>query len=634
MLLCGELTQNVMKKQLFTIVLIGISGGVFGQCLPPSAAEMLSINNANAVVKINGTIWPGTQSSQQPKAWHSLWVGGLDVNGQLKLAAMRFGQQGNDYYPGPLNTVTATIPPESCASYDRVWKIEKWQVDEFAVRFNDPDYTAPDIILNWPAHGDMSMGEDYNLAQYYDADGSGHYNPYEGDFPLYYQDSLPGDYRSMVLKGDQTLWWIMNDAGGEHTESLGNPLKIEIRCMAYGFNTCGPLGDVTFHEYEIINRGAYTLMESYVGLWVDADAGIASNDRVQCDVNRSLGFVFDTLSVSGQTTHACGVNLLGGPYMNNDGIDNDGDDIVDNEVFRMSKFFAGSSAGDYTPATYYNRLRGKWDDETSWCYGSASSGCNGIATDFMFPGGSDPTGMGTGGVPQAPWFDNDPNAIPFDKRFLMSAGPFTMLPGAVNRLQYAVVKATEEDGSDPIPQLLSNSDLVRSVYDSAFRNMPCCPPTASISYQQPNPARALFSSIAEGQSYFWNFGDGHTSTDRFPTHTYTTGGNFQVCLTVTNACGTDTHCQMVQMSVGIADAEAACLGLTIYPNPSSSGFQVLLREGALVSIALTDALGRNVSMQAASGSSAHVPTAGLASGIYFATVVTDRGVVVERVVVE
>jgi len=40
-----------------------------------------------------------------------------------------------------------------------------------------------------------------------------------------------------------------------------------------------------------------------------------------------------------------------------------------------------------------------------------------------------------------------------------------------------------------------------------------------------------------GNTYLWDFGDGNTSTDINPIHTYTTEGNYTVSLTVTNQCG-------------------------------------------------------------------------------------------------
>lgn len=48
------------------------------------------------------------------------------------------------------------------------------------------------------------------------------------------------------------------------------------------------------------------------------------------------------------------------------------------------------------------------------------------------------------------------------------------------------------------------------------------------------------SSVTNTTSLTWDFGDGTTSTQRNPTHTYNTAGNFEVRLVGSNSCGTDT----------------------------------------------------------------------------------------------
>jgi Zn-dependent metalloprotease len=53
-----------------------------------------------------------------------------------------------------------------------------------------------------------------------------------------------------------------------------------------------------------------------------------------------------------------------------------------------------------------------------------------------------------------------------------------------------------------------------------------------------------------GLSFLWNFGDGNTSTDINPTHTYTNYGNFDVTLTVNGgSCGSDTLLKTAYISV-------------------------------------------------------------------------------------
>jgi PKD repeat protein len=51
-------------------------------------------------------------------------------------------------------------------------------------------------------------------------------------------------------------------------------------------------------------------------------------------------------------------------------------------------------------------------------------------------------------------------------------------------------------------------------------------------------------------SWLWDFGDGNTSTMQNPTHTYIADGSYTVCLTVTDACGTDSTCTNITVSAG------------------------------------------------------------------------------------
>lgn len=80
-------------------------------------------------------------------------------------------------------------------------------------------------------------------------------------------------------------------------------------------------------------------------------------------------------------------------------------------------------------------------------------------------------------------------------------------------------------------------------------------PTANISASSTISCRAPFSvsfnsNASPGVSYLWNFGDGNTSTQANPVHTYTTPGTFTVSLTVRNAFGcsyTDTRTNYIQI---------------------------------------------------------------------------------------
>ncbi len=67
------------------------------------------------------------------------------------------------------------------------------------------------------------------------------------------------------------------------------------------------------------------------------------------------------------------------------------------------------------------------------------------------------------------------------------------------------------------------------------------PPTACFSISADtiyNYQTASFTNCSESaSSYLWSFGDGTTSTETAPIHTFNTGGNFNIKLTATNAGG-------------------------------------------------------------------------------------------------
>ncbi|MFN8393723.1 MAG: PKD domain-containing protein [Bacteroidia bacterium] len=72
-------------------------------------------------------------------------------------------------------------------------------------------------------------------------------------------------------------------------------------------------------------------------------------------------------------------------------------------------------------------------------------------------------------------------------------------------------------------------------------------PVAGFTFVVSAPQQLTFTNTStNGVSYSWNFGDGTTSTATNPVKTYTqafaNNGNFTICLTATNGCGSNTYC--------------------------------------------------------------------------------------------
>lgn len=97
----------------------------------------------------------------------------------------------------------------------------------------------------------------------------------------------------------------------------------------------------------------------------------------------------------------------------------------------------------------------------------------------------------------------------------------------------------------------------------------CAPPATGFTFNA-NQLVVTFNNTTSGATSFsWSFGDGNLDTQQNPTHTYSGPGVYVVCLIATNACGTDTTCQSVNVvQPGVKDPGSAIL-LQAWPNPTS-----------------------------------------------------------------
>ncbi len=75
-------------------------------------------------------------------------------------------------------------------------------------------------------------------------------------------------------------------------------------------------------------------------------------------------------------------------------------------------------------------------------------------------------------------------------------------------------------------------------------------PDPAFTFQDAGPATIQFSdqSTNDPQSWLWDFGDGNTSNQQNPEHTYATEGQYTVCLTTTNTFGSDSTCATVAIT--------------------------------------------------------------------------------------
>lgn len=161
-------------------------------------------------------------------------------------------------------------------------------------------------------------------------------------------------------------------------------------------------------------------------------------------------------------------------------------------------------------------------------------------------------------------------------------------------------------------------------------------PTVDI---QNDPTVEFTDESIDAVAWNWNFGDGVTSTDQNPTHTYDEVGVYITSLTVTNNEG----CTASAIdTVRVIDASSSTKnfteieGVTVFPNPTSNqlNIEVDFEKSENVAIQLTDLLGRPLRQipetNMAKGTF-KMNLSGLSSGVYLLVLKTEDGQAVKKI---
>lgn len=464
--------------------------------------DFLDINNIRAKVNASGTQFYSGQdvsgTNDQSNVFEfpagsgkktifnsTLWIGGKDETNNLHLAAERFRQNGLDFWPGPIsnNPDGLNIDTNTVVNWQRVWKVNSDEIVYHRHHFDDKNYSIPEDILNWPAHGDQSLNQAEYLAPFVDVNNNKIYDPENGDYPL--------------IRGDECIFFILNDLRS-HGESTGDSLGIEIHVMAFAFKNSKPaFKNSIFYSYKVFNRSNIDYHDVYAGIYTDFDIGYAWDDFVGCDVKRGTYYAYNGDDTDGTNNEdeayvgeipVQGVVMLSDALMPADEIDNETgcnesinglgfeDGIIDNEKYGLSSFIwygnsAGSPSGDPVIAEdYYNYLQAIWKDGTAMEYGGNghfSSGAYGPGAMFMFPGTSDDCYWGTDGVEPfglVNWTEISANNQPSDRRGLGAFGPFNLKANSVQKFDLAYVAAFPNENVTALNQMLQYVDTIRKSY--------------------------------------------------------------------------------------------------------------------------------------------------------------------------
>jgi hypothetical protein len=476
--------QKLLIKAIALLFFSSFTICLAQNCVAPTGKDYLDGNNIKALIRNDGSHFlsksPYAAAFEVPKNSgkasiyaSAIWIGGWSLpeyQGTLHLAAMRFGQNGNDFWAGPVSNGGA----DACKYYDHVWKVTKEEIDYHKVHYADAGYEMPWAIANWPAHGRTEYGESAYLAPYKNVAGNASYEPALGDYPL--------------ILGDQAVYFIINDMGGAHTETQGNPLGVEVLGMAYAYDSPDlALQNCIFLSYEVRNKSEQDYYDFCFGFWTDFDIGYAWDDYIGCDslLNLSYGYNGTEVDGSGQV-EAYGENppAQGTMFLNQ----------------KMNAFvYYNNSADPVTgeprpdrPSDYYNYLTARWLNGTPITYGGTGyDPASTNYTNYMYSG--DPV-AGTG------WTESTAGNQPGDRRGVMGAGPFTFSVGKTITVDIALPWARDYDNKGnlpPITLLKQSAKEIQKFYEenivdikenTEYNNKPLI---------YPNPSDGQFTIISE-----------------------------------------------------------------------------------------------------------------------------------------
>ncbi len=463
-------------------------------CQPATAAIDLDINNVRARLMTGGDMWwnigLGKAAYEVPKGGGasslfagSCWIGGYDKQGQLKVAAQTYRQDGNDYWPGALEaSATPAITAGECSSWDRFWKINKSDVLEFLTLQKSNQSTASttyDVVRQWPARGNINVldaegnsltlpaGRDY--APFIDVNNDQVYDPSKGDYP--------------DIVGDQFIWWVFNDVGNIKEQTQTASIGLEVQASAFAYATNDALNNCTFYNYHIINRGALTLDSATISTWSDADLGWAFDDFIGCDTSRGLGILYNGTNFDGDGSPGTygaripmvGVDFFKGPKKQVPDLQHPGktkDSILTMTVFDYYNNDFTDIGNPTNGLEIYNYMTGSLRKGERF-----SNDWNGTA-------GSQSRGYGKGPIVKAVFYgDPEPSSntwsecvcgnLPGDRRFIHSSGPFTLTAGDFEDITIGAVWTPNVGGcpNTSFKSLRAVDDQAQALFDNNFKTI-------------------------------------------------------------------------------------------------------------------------------------------------------------------
>jgi hypothetical protein len=164
-----------------------------------------------------------------------------------------------------------------------------------------------------------------------------------------------------------------------------------------------------------------------------------------------------------------------------------------------------------------------------------------------------------------------------------------------------------------------------------------CATTSAVNIQEPAADQASFTSnvnflnvqfnnTSTSGTNAWDFGDGNTSSATSPQHNYGLPGTYNVCLTVTTACGETETCNTVTVDEDDSSIDENYANyVSVYPNPTNSFVNFYITHPNVKSLVVMDIVGKEVMTSNIVGELTQINIEGFSNGTYFYRLLGEDG---------
>ncbi|MFM6935967.1 MAG: T9SS type A sorting domain-containing protein [Flavobacteriales bacterium] len=440
-------------KSIFSFLLFSLV--ILQQLNAQVHSTQLELNNVSAHISDAGTFFTNFDTAEPsyevPKGTGvsaifstQFWFAGKDSLNNIHFCQGGSPNVGTDVFNGPVSGVGTY----STNAYQTTWGNSMWSlcqtdIDQFKLWWgcqnglitsgcgsaNPPSNEALQTIYNWPAHGNVAIGQSYFLAPFFDYDSDGIYNPDLGDYPM--------------IKGCCASYIIQNDVAQSHSYSGTDSIGLELHLMFYQYQTFDYLNDVTFIDVTAINRGDINYPEFAHSIFVDVDLGNYVDDLIGCDSTKNLMYFYN-----GDNNDEASFSTLG--YGNNPpaiGIVGLKQDITSSACY----------AGGFQIADKWNIMNGLQFSGDPWL------NPNGNPTAYLYSGNPNVS---------TEWSEISNGNPPGDRRGISSMNIGSFNSGDTLSQTYAIIYSKVGNHLQNVQSLIDLSGEIKTFYVNES-NIPC-----------------------------------------------------------------------------------------------------------------------------------------------------------------